>query len=121
LYLCDEKFVQAKIKETLSGEKNDEKKRVAEIASRKVAEFDKKKKGIVRALEDGYSPDLTARLKELGHEILVAKNMARMAEAELSLAITDADLKTIAAKLKKEFGQFATKPLPDQKACFLGT
>ena len=117
LYLTDEKFVQAKVKESVNSEKINEKRREVETAERTVARLEKEKRNLAAAIRKAPDVDvLVAELRNLETEILAAKERARSAMAELSLSVSDGDVKAIARGLRQEFAGFMQLTRAEQKA-----
>jgi DNA invertase Pin-like site-specific DNA recombinase len=117
LYMTDEKFVQAKIKEAMDASKTAEKTRELEHAEGMVAKLEKEKRNLAAAMRRAPDVDvLVLELRKVETEIAAAKEKARSATDELSLSVSDGDVKLIARRLRQEFAGFMQLSRPDQKA-----
>jgi hypothetical protein len=114
-YLTDPKFLDAKIAECLS---EDHKAAALETVASKeriVADIEKRRNRVKKAIEETDDPELYGRLKELNLELANAKNELAMAQDAVS-EVPTVDVKAMKRQIKADMAHFAEKPLPEQKA-----
>jgi hypothetical protein len=115
--LTDDTFIREQLKELMEADKKEEKKRTVTRLEKEFVRFEREKRNILNAIQKGIAAEnFVPALRQLDINIAETKVNVRVARAELQASLSEANIKTAAAALKKEFERFPELPIIDQKA-----
>jgi hypothetical protein len=115
LHLTDQKFVEARLKELMSVGQTSERKAEVKRLTSAVADLEKRKRNLVKAIAAEGDDDLIAELKTVNQDLTIARSNLAVATEQYESTISEQDAKSIARDIHREFSGFMQKDRIEQK------